>query len=406
MTDLSQTFERACERYSAGDWSEAERLCREILDLLPDQADTLNLLGAVLLRQERSAEAIESLARAADLAPDEARFHANHGHALKAAGREREAAQAFARALLRAHATGLPWKDVGSLADLIRERTPDARAEAAALVADGLAWTDPVRRFSLLFHLTGDLRHYRALVEAVLANPPGPAALRHIYWGITFKLQEDAAGIGNAEAFWSGPLNTLWKRLVDETASLLGPAPARTEPGKAVKRIAVVTNQMLGEGHQPTIDVLGLAHRIHAEHDIETLIVNANALPTGTGSAFVPEYAFNVAEEYLGTLRLQEGEMSARMVSHPGRFDRETVAAVMASIDGFDPDAVIAYGGDNLYGDLAARTRPVVCLSTTPGFVHSQAALVVTGDRSAGVTRLIERCREAVSLFSFSEMVR
>jgi len=390
MPDLSRDFEIAREHHRAGRVAEAERLYREILDLVPDQPDTLHLLGVLRLQAGCPEEAVEMIADAARAVPDEPRFHANLGHALNALGRGREAALAFARALVLVENGGEPWVEVGSLAELIRRREPEARKAAVDLVAQGLTGTDAIRRLSLLFHLSGDIRWYRDLAERVVIAPPPINALRHVYWGVTLRLFQGAAEIGDAGAFHAGPLDRVWRTLVAETSRTLADSPTPRRSTGEIRRIAIVTNQMLGEGHQPTVDALDLAHRIRADHGIETLIVNTDALPARTESGFVPEYNFNVTREYREEFTLRARGMEARMVSHPDLiFDRAGIASVLASIDDFDPDVVVGFGGGNLFADLAARSRPVVCLPTSSGFVHSSATLVLgysvddaTGGRS------------------------
>jgi len=378
MPDLSREFEIAREHHRAGRVAEAERIYREILALVPEQPDTLHLLGVLRLQAGYPEEAVEMIARAVEAVADEPRFHANLGHALNTLGRGREAALAFARALVLVENANEPWGEVGSLAELIRRRDPEARKAAAEIVAQGLTGADPTRRLSLLFHLTGDVRWFSDLAERVLIAPPPVAALRHVYWGVTLRLFQGAAEIGDVGAFHSGPLDRVWRLLVAETSRLLADQPTPRRSTGEIRRIAIVTNQMLGEGHQPTMDAFDLAHRIHAEHGIETLIVNTDAMPTQTESGFVPEYNFNVSREYREEFTLNVRGMEAQMVSHPDfRFNRAGIGSVLASIDDFDPDVVVGFGGGNLFADLAARSRPVVCLPTTSGLIHSLATLVL-----------------------------
>lgn len=378
MPDLSRELETALEHHRAGRVAEAERLYLEILAAVPDEPDALHLLGVLHLQAGRLEEAVEMIGRATETVPGEPCFHANLGHALNRIGRDGEAAAAFARALVLVERAGEPWSEVGSLADLVRRCDREARRTAAEIVDEGLTGTDATRRLSLLFHLTGDIRWYRELAERSVIAPPSVAALRHVYWGMSLRLFHGAVEIGDAGAFHVGPLARVWRLFVNETARLLGETPARPRSTEEVRRIAIVTNQMLGEGHQPTVDALDLAHRIREEHGIETLIVNTNAPPTGTDSRFAPEYQFSVTREYAGEFTLSARGLSARMVSRPdARFDREGVASILADIDRFNPDAIVAFGGSNLFADLAARSRPVVCLPTTSAPPHSLATLVL-----------------------------
>jgi len=392
VPNLFNVFNVADEYQRAGLPDEAERLYLSILDLIPDQPDTLDRLGVSRLRTGRVDEAIDLFRRAIDREASVADFHIHLGRAYETNGRRHEAATAFARAMVLLLNAGAPWREYGVLAEFVRRNAAETRRKANEILMSAPIAVDDVSRLSLAFHLTGDVDHYRSLAEGVLRSPPAPATLHRIYWGMTSRLFQGGAEIGDAAAFHRGPLAEVWRLFVEETARTFDVASA-LRPKRAVsevRRVAIVTNQLLGEGHQPTVDALELTHRLRVESKLETLLVNTNAWAADDSGAFVPEVTFNIADAYDGDKIVRAGEVEARVISHIDRsFDRSRVIATLASIETFDPDVVVAFGGSNLYADLLVNTRPVVCLPTTSGYTHSLATLVLgyssedtTGDRS------------------------
>ena len=118
---------QAREKVRAGDLAGAERLCREILETDPDNADAHGLLGAGCLFAGRLTEAADHLERAVRLHPAFAAAHANLGIVRAVQGSLDEAVAHFRRAL------SINPLDPGTqmrLADLLlkRERLEDAEA--------------------------------------------------------------------------------------------------------------------------------------------------------------------------------------------------------------------------------------------------------------------------------------
>jgi Flp pilus assembly protein TadD len=70
-----------------GDEAAAERLLREALAIDPGDADVRHALGLSLVRQRRSEEALEELARAMELAPESLRYGYVYAVAAQSTGR-------------------------------------------------------------------------------------------------------------------------------------------------------------------------------------------------------------------------------------------------------------------------------------------------------------------------------
>jgi predicted O-linked N-acetylglucosamine transferase (SPINDLY family) len=95
----AQALQQAAAAYGAGDWKQAERLCREILGAHADHFGALSLLGIIAAQTRRGAEAAALLARAVALRPDDPAALNNYGQVLLQLERFAEARDQFDRAL-------------------------------------------------------------------------------------------------------------------------------------------------------------------------------------------------------------------------------------------------------------------------------------------------------------------
>ena len=90
---------RAIAAYHRGDWTDAEKLCRAVLDANADHSSALHLLGTLAVQTQRPHEAAELLARAAAINPGNAEIHNTRGVALRDFGRFAEALESYDRAI-------------------------------------------------------------------------------------------------------------------------------------------------------------------------------------------------------------------------------------------------------------------------------------------------------------------
>ncbi|MEO5375134.1 MAG: tetratricopeptide repeat protein [Alphaproteobacteria bacterium] len=130
--DVAKVYATAVRHFQAGQFTEAERCCRQILDVVPDHPDGLHILGltarrrgnkalavdcqsralalrpewveaavalaAVLLELGRNEEAVTACDTALVTQPGNADAHGNRGVALLRLGRREEALESFSRA--------------------------------------------------------------------------------------------------------------------------------------------------------------------------------------------------------------------------------------------------------------------------------------------------------------------
>lgn len=119
-------LESAVGQFQSGNLDAAGRICATILAETPDNGDALHLMGAVHLRQNDAATAVDLLNRARLAAPRNVEVMTNLGAALRATGEKEKAASLLKKAVKSAP------KNVGAhinYANLLAETGDQATAE-------------------------------------------------------------------------------------------------------------------------------------------------------------------------------------------------------------------------------------------------------------------------------------
>jgi predicted O-linked N-acetylglucosamine transferase (SPINDLY family) len=96
---IPEALEQASTLHRAGRLTEAEQLYRQILDIKPDHADSLHLLGVIAHQRGRSETAVDLIGKAIKVDDRSADFHSNIGSALHALGRLDDAEAHYGRAI-------------------------------------------------------------------------------------------------------------------------------------------------------------------------------------------------------------------------------------------------------------------------------------------------------------------
>ena len=151
-------LQRALQSYRQGAWKDAETYCRSALEIAPNHPGLLQMLGVVLMRQARPAEAIAVFDRLLSMQPGMADVWNNRGYALQDLGKPAEALASYDRALSLKPRYGealnnraqllLSHRRVGEAADTyarLLEADPAAAYVQGSLLAARLSngdWTD------------------------------------------------------------------------------------------------------------------------------------------------------------------------------------------------------------------------------------------------------------------------
>ena len=118
-----------------GRLTEAEAICRQVVEARPDLAEAAHLLGVVEHQRGRLGEAIEHVKRATRLAPGNALFHSNLGEMYRQAGRFKLAIEAGRRAVEIDPQTAVAWSNLGAALFETKDYEESARANRAAIAA-------------------------------------------------------------------------------------------------------------------------------------------------------------------------------------------------------------------------------------------------------------------------------
>ncbi|MBF0359313.1 MAG: tetratricopeptide repeat protein [Magnetococcales bacterium] len=96
---IETAYTQAIDHFTAGRYTEADKLCTAIIKALPNHLDAINLLGLIAQKLNRHDLAIELFQRAANIDSNRAILYYNLGISLKQSGRKEEAIRALQTAL-------------------------------------------------------------------------------------------------------------------------------------------------------------------------------------------------------------------------------------------------------------------------------------------------------------------
>lgn len=111
--DVSEALAQAAREHRAGHAAQAEAICRQILELDPNQPDALSRLGALAFSAGRLDEALVFFDRAIAARPGDAAGQRNRAMVLAALGRIDEAIAAVRQALVLRADFAEAWLDLG-----------------------------------------------------------------------------------------------------------------------------------------------------------------------------------------------------------------------------------------------------------------------------------------------------
>lgn len=178
--EVDQLFADAVRIYGDGDVSGADKLCQEILQQFPEHAQTLALLSAIRVHQNRLEHALELSNRAVELAPDDVKIINVSVDALNRCEKPVEALAAADKAL--SIDPGYPEAHVNrgvALTALYRfgearksfERALELKPELKLIVYGNLA---------MMHSEEGQYETARKYAEAVVEDKPGVYAYNYI----------------------------------------------------------------------------------------------------------------------------------------------------------------------------------------------------------------------------------
>ncbi|NEU96124.1 tetratricopeptide repeat protein [Bradyrhizobium uaiense] len=132
---LGEALQYAERCRSDGRLTEAEAVCRQILQVQPNTPEVEHLLGVIAHQNGKLAEAIQHVQRATRLAPQIAVFHANLGEMLRLAGRPKLAVEEARRALAIEPDLPAALSNLGVALYELKDYEEAARAQRKAIAA-------------------------------------------------------------------------------------------------------------------------------------------------------------------------------------------------------------------------------------------------------------------------------
>lgn len=122
----ASALQAALQQYQQGDFQAAERLCRKVLEIRPNDSDALHLLGIIAFQSGKGDVAIDLISRAITIRPDIFDYHNNLGLVLRAQGKPpaaeahfRKAVQLKPESALAHNNLGLALRDQGRLKEAV-----------------------------------------------------------------------------------------------------------------------------------------------------------------------------------------------------------------------------------------------------------------------------------------------
>lgn len=287
----------------------------------------------------------------------------------------------LAAILRRPVTSGRDLKAIETLCEAFLDRPRAERARAARELPRLAREADTVLLLSAMAAVSGDLRYYDELLDAVERNiaQSGLEGLLHIHAGIgrqIFLMRMDPA---SRPGFFEERQFPFYRRILDEIRRRQAIVPpARRAGGADSGRVVLVTNQFLSLRHQPSRDLLSYAALLEDRCGREVVILNTNIMPAEVHSLFVPSFAASVEPALSGDQRIEADGRAFRMLSSvepcvsPGK-----IGWFLKAIAALDPDAVLSLGGSCVVADLMAGARPTLCIPTTTGATLSLADIVL-----------------------------
>lgn len=267
------SFDRATTFLRAGDAVLAERICRQALNAFPRDANLLCLLGASLIKQDKSKQAEHTLSRATRLFNDFSRAHEGLAEALIMQGKLKEALLSLERAAeLEPGSASIRMKTARVLTALGRDDDATRQFEASFKLTPHRE--ELVRGLGL--QRMGNIKEAEKIYRTVLVKDPGNVdalrllagvAMRAKQWGDAEIMLERA--LEKAPDFFQGWMDLgLARQEQDKMEAALEAyqRAIRLETGQAGGFVAAGTTHAMMGKHREAIDLFRQATERNPAH--------------------------------------------------------------------------------------------------------------------------------------------
>ena len=115
MPTIAEVLAVAVNFHQSGNFDEAQRIYREIIEVHPGQADAWHLSGLIALQQNALPNALEYILRAIEIDGNQPSFHNHLAQVYRALGRLSEAEASARRAIAIDDRSAQPYNTLGAL---------------------------------------------------------------------------------------------------------------------------------------------------------------------------------------------------------------------------------------------------------------------------------------------------
>jgi len=234
---VDEALALAIHVHRLGEYADAEKLYRRVLEASPDHADATHFLGVLAHHQGRSEEAVDIIRRSIALGPGVADRYNNLGNVLVECGRAAEAAEAYRSVLALQPGHADAWNNLGAalralgqfgesadayrkaidldpkhvdacnnMGNLLSARGQVKEAVAYYCMAITLLPSHPEARkmLGIAYYTLGRVDAAAEVFHAWLTEEPGNPIARHMYAACSGRDVPDRAGDDYVESTFDG----------------------------------------------------------------------------------------------------------------------------------------------------------------------------------------------------------
>lgn len=244
---------QALRFHQSGDLANAEQFYRQILDIDPDHADALHLLGVLAHQLDRNDVAEALIGRALGQCGTVAEYHGNYGSVLQALGRLPEAVASYERALALKSDYPDALNNLGSALQAMG-RLAEAEVRYRGALSRRPGYPQALANLGTVLHALGRREEALASLREALARDAGLIDARLALGA----LLGDLGRVGEAEAEYRAALS-----LADDAEAHAGLGQLLFRTGRTAAAAASLERAVqLGLRRAAAIDLLGVARRM------------------------------------------------------------------------------------------------------------------------------------------------
>ena len=210
--EAGECYDRGLLHHRAGRLEEAQAGYRKVLQLQPEHADSLHMLGVIAYQAGQYDEALSLILRAGELMPPNAGVYTNLGNVLQARGQLEEAVAAFRAAIKLAPEDVIAHNNLGNALRLQGKTEAAIDSFNRALAIDS-GYTDAHVNLAMTWQVMGHDDHAASSYEQAVKLDPGNKPAAHMLASLRGETT-DSAPSEHVERLFDGYAERFDKHLV------------------------------------------------------------------------------------------------------------------------------------------------------------------------------------------------